>query len=90
MREIGVTLNDKAFNLIWRALHDREAKLLNIVETAEDEDADDVVMAANDLVYLRMFKEHLEKQGREVFRENTFSLSDEIVDLSKLGEPKRG
>jgi len=83
MRDLPLTLNDTAFRLVWRALHDREEKLLRIVKQ-EDSGSDGAALAGNDLVYLRMWRKGLEEKARSVFGEEVFALSDETIDLSEI------
>ncbi len=83
MRELTLTLNDPAFRLIWRALRDREERLLRITERG-DSSSDEAALASNDLVYLRMWRKSLEEKARAIFREEAFAISDETIDLSKI------
>jgi hypothetical protein len=83
MRDLTLTLNDAAFRLVWRALHDREEELLRIAEHG-DSDSDEAALASNDLVYLRMWRKNLEEKARAVFRDEAFTTSDETIDLSEM------
>jgi len=84
MKEVKINLSEAAFNVYWRSLCDREHKLLNIIES-NDEESDEAIVANNDVIYLRAVKQSLEKQGREAgFRNEAFETSQDILDLSKM------
>jgi len=86
MRSFTLEIDERNFNLLWRSLADREAGLEQIIKDSEDdEESEEGPMAANDLMYLRLYKKQLEEYAKKaVFDENAFSLSDEIIDISKL------
>ncbi|MCH9691014.1 MAG: hypothetical protein K0U59_02940 [Gammaproteobacteria bacterium] len=86
MRSFTTKIDEKNFNLIWRSLSDREEKLQQIVAEHQEDDCSEIgPMAANDLVYLRLYKKHLKTLAEQaVFDAGCFSLDDGIIDISKL------
>lgn len=82
MRTFDITIDEKYFNLLWRALSERESELeINI----ENSNSDDAALIGNDLVYLRLCKKELsENAKKENFSEGVFSLEEAYVDLSEL------
>lgn len=66
MRKKDFALKASDFHLLWRALHELEEKLKTTINTHEDPDSDEVVFAHNDIVYLRLFKDWFEKEGRPI------------------------
>ncbi len=82
MRSFNITIDEKYFNLLWRALSERESELeLDI----ENSDSDDAALIGNDLVYLRMCKKEIEEKAKqENFSKGTFSVEDGYIDLSDL------
>jgi hypothetical protein len=84
MRSFTAELSEASFNVLWRALHDREQKLQQVIES-HGEESDEAVVANNDIIYLRGVMESLRKQATDAgFRPEAFVISDEIIDLSKL------
>jgi len=84
MRSVDIHLSETAFNVFWRALHDREQKLQNIIDS-HDEESDEAVVANNDIIYLRATIKSFEQQGRQAgLRDESFELSEEILDLSQM------
>ncbi len=84
MREVTINLNEATFNVYWRSLCDREQKLLEIIES-NDEESDEAIVANNDIIYLRATKESLEKEGKKAgLRTEAFEISEEILDISKM------
>lgn len=84
MRSVDINISETAFNVFWRALHDREKRLQNIIDE-HDEESDEAVVANNDIIYLRATMESFEKQGKLAgLRDESFELSDEILDLSQM------
>lgn len=84
MRSFHLEINEQNFNLLWRAIHDRENTLVDNL-TQEEEDSDNAALLNNDLIYLRLYKNNLEKQARAAsFSEGGFSLDDGVLDLAKL------
>ncbi len=82
MRSFNITIDEKYFNLLWRALSERESELeLDI----ENSDMDDAALIGNDLVYLRMCKKEIEEKAKqENFSKGAFSIEDGYIDLSEL------
>lgn len=82
MRKLTLELSEQNFNLLWRSLHALEERLEKLTEEDEsDADGEKAAFAANDLVYLRLYKGELEKEARAAFRnENVLSLSDEVIE----------
>lgn len=77
-------MSEAAFNVFWRALHDREKKLQAIIESHHEE-SDEAIVANSEIIYLRTVKDSLEKKGKEAgLRPECFETSDEILDLSKM------
>lgn len=74
-REIEITITENNFNLIWCALHDRETKLLRVIDKYGEE-SDEAVHAANDLIYLRLYKDSLKSKAESVFWPDTFTVDD--------------
>ncbi len=79
MKEHIFSIDDTKFNVLWRSLNDREEKLLNIIQTG-DEESDEVVFASNDIVYLRGLKRWLKEEAEKSFDESAFIVSDELID----------
>lgn len=80
MRKHTFSLDDTKCNVIWRALNDREEKLLNIIDKG-DEESDEVVFASNDIVYLRGLKRWFKEEALKSFDESTFNTSDDVIKL---------
>lgn len=82
MRKINIDISEQNFNIIWRALHALEQNLLQVVaENEDDPDGELAAFAGNDLVYLRLYKDELEKAARDAsFYNSAFSLSDEVIE----------
>ena len=82
MRKFNIDISEQNFNLIWRALHALEHNLLQVIaENEDDEDGELAAFAGNDLVYLRLYKDELEKVARDAsFNNGAFSLSDEVIE----------
>ena len=64
MRSFTAELSEASFNVLWRALHDREQKLQHVIES-HDEESDEAVVANNDIIYLRGVIESLQKRATE-------------------------
>ncbi len=79
MRKHIFSLDEKKCNVIWRALNDREDKLLNVIDEG-DEESDEVVFASNDIVYLRGLKRWFKKEALTLFDESTFDLSNDLIE----------
>jgi hypothetical protein len=76
--------DEKYFNLIWRALHEREQSLISEIEFAGAE-SDNAALTANDLIYLRLCKKELAETARATgFSESAFSEDDGYLDLTQL------
>ena len=81
---VDLKLDPIAFNVYWRALHDREQKLQTIIDE-HDEESDEAIVTHNDIIYLRAVRDSLLREGKAAgFRNECFELSDEILDLSKM------
>jgi len=83
MRKINLEVTEHNFNLIWRALHALEQKLLQVIAENEDDiDGELAAFAGNDLVYLRLYRDDLQRLAEEArFSNSVFSLSDEVIEL---------
>lgn len=83
MREFTQVIDEKYFNLLWRALSERESELACSID--QDPDSDESALMSNDLVYLRLCKKELEDSAkRSGFSTSVFSLDDGYMDLSEL------
>jgi hypothetical protein len=82
VRKFNLEASEQHFNLLWRSLIALEKNLLKIIEeNADDSDGELAAFAGNDLVYLRLYKDDLEKAAKEAkFSDNVFSLSDEVIE----------
>lgn len=82
MRKFTLEVSEQNFNLLWRSLHALEEKLLNIIEEhGDDPDGELAAFAGNDLVYLRMYKDEIEKAAKQaVFSNSAFSLSEDVIE----------
>ncbi len=84
MRFFELKVDEKYFNLLWRALTERENELAFEIEKSE-EDADEAALLGNELVYLRLCKKDLKEKAEENnFSDSVFSLENEYIDLSEL------
>lgn len=84
MEKLNLSLDQSTFNLVWRSLHAREKELLDVVDTYGD-DSDEGADALNDLVVLRLYKDELQEQAKQVFSdENAFILEDVAIDVAQL------
>ena len=84
MRTFQIEINEKYFNLLWRALSAHEANLLERINGL-DADSEEAAMTGNDVVYLRLCKKELEEKARTSgFSKGAFSVDDGQMDLSKL------
>ncbi|WP_308363950.1 MULTISPECIES: hypothetical protein [unclassified Microbulbifer] len=79
MRSHDFSLDATNVNVIWRALCDREEKLLDIIKNG-DEESDEVVFASNDVVYLRGFKRWIKEEALKAFDESVLSTSDDVIE----------
>lgn len=82
MRKFTLEVSEKNFSLLWRSLHALEEKLLKVIEEhGDDPDGELAAFAGNDLVYLRLYRDHLKKAAKEsVFSDNVFDLSDDVIE----------
>jgi hypothetical protein len=81
MKHVQLKFDEKAFNLLWRSLHDREAALLETIQN-EPANSDKAALLSNDVVYLRLYKAELEKIAQEAnMPDSVFALDDDIIDL---------
>lgn len=83
MKKLEVSLDERGLNLIWRALRDRELKLLRQIDES-GEDSDEAALLANDVVYLRLYQAELRRKAEGIFSESAFSLDEGWLDLSKM------
>lgn len=51
MQEFNQTIDEKYFNMLWRALSERVAVISQTIENKPD--SDETALMSNDLVYLR-------------------------------------
>lgn len=83
MREFNQVIDEKYFNVLWRALSERESEMAFTIE--QNPDSDEAALMSNDLVYLRLCKKELEEKAKKAgFSRSVFSLDDGYVDLSEL------
>jgi hypothetical protein len=83
MREFTQVIDERYFNLLWRALSERESEMACSID--QDPDSDESALMSNDLVYLRLCKRDLEDSAKKAgFSASAFSLDDGCVDLSEL------
>ena len=83
MREFNQTINEKYFNMLWRALSEKESEMAFSIE--QNPDAEESALLGNELVYLRLCKNELEEKARKAyFSPSAFSIDDGFVDLSEL------
>ena len=52
MREFNQVIDEKYFNMLWRALSERESEMSHTIEN--DPESDESSLLSNDLVYLRL------------------------------------
>lgn len=81
MRKFMLEVSESNFNLLWQSLHAQESNLLKIIAENEDDDEGELAaFAGNDLAYLRLYKDQLEKMAKEAkFGNSAFSLSNEVI-----------
>lgn len=83
MREFNQTIDEKYFNLLWRALYDREAELSHEIEN--DPESDCAALLSNDLVYLRLCMDELKAKAEAAnFSDSAFCVDDGFMDLRDL------
>ncbi len=83
MREFNQIIDEKYFNMLWRALSEREAEISHTIES--EPESDESALLSNDLVYLRLcMKELQDKAEKAAFSKSAFSLDDGYLDLSEL------
>jgi hypothetical protein len=83
MREFTQVIDERYFNLLWRALSERESELACSID--QDPDGDESALISNDLVYLRLCKKELEDSAKKAgFSSAAFALDDGYLDLSDL------
>jgi len=83
MREFNQVIDEKYFNILWRALSERECEMSHSIEN--DPDSDDSALMSNDLVYLRLCMKELEEKAKNAnFSDSAFSLDEGYIDLSEL------
>lgn len=84
MKEFQLTVDEKAFNLLWRSLADRESELQSNIELV-GEGSDAAALLGNELVFLRLTKQELEEKASQAgFSKGAFSLEEGHIDLSGL------
>jgi len=83
MREFNQSIDEKYFNMLWRALSERESEMAFTIE--QDPDNDESALLGNELVYLRLCKKDLEEKAKKAnFYASSFSLDNGFVDISEL------
>ena len=83
MREFNQTIDEKYFNMLWRALSEKEAEMAFSIE--QDPDSEESALLGNELVYRRLCKSELEEKAKKAnFSPSAFSVDDGFVDLSQL------
>lgn len=75
MSKLQLELSADNFGLIWRALHAEEEKLQEIINS-NDEESDEAIDAANDMVYLRLYREELKGKAESIFGSSVFVLDN--------------
>lgn len=84
MRKITVDMDESEFNVFWRSLSDREAKLLEVIDD-NDEESDEALAANNDIIHIRCIKDYLkEKSSNAGFSENAFSTDEGTIDIANM------
>jgi hypothetical protein len=81
MRKFNLDISERNFALIWRSLGALEASLLSVIEENEnDPDCELAAFAGNDLVYLRLYRDDLERMARAAgFSKNVFVDSEAVI-----------
>ena len=83
MREFNQTIDEKYFNMLWRALSEREAEISHSIEN--EPETDESALLSNDLVYLRLCMKDLQSKAEKAnFSKSVFNLDDGYLDLSEL------
>lgn len=83
MREFTQVIDERLFNVLWRALSERESEMTHAIE--QEPDSDESALMSNDLVYLRLSMIDLKKKATEAgFSPSAFSLDDGYIDLADL------
>lgn len=84
MRKITIDLDETEFNVFWRSLTDREAKLLGIIED-NDEESDEALAANNDIIHIRCIKDHLKSESHKSgFGDEAFSTDEGTIDIANM------
>lgn len=78
MGKLQLELSADNFGLVWRALHAEEARLQEIINT-HDEESDEAIDAANDMVYLRLYRKELKGKAEGIFGDSVFILDNVLV-----------
>ena len=71
MRMFNKVIDEKYFNLLLRALSEREAEMVSAIDHYPN--SDESALLSNDLVYLRLCEKELEDNSRSAFTDR-FSL----------------
>lgn len=81
MRKLTLEVSEQHFSLLWRSLQALEEQLLSTVARFEDDPESELAaFAGNDLVYLRLYKDDLERAAKAAgFSENVFQLGDDVI-----------
>ncbi|HEX7901136.1 MAG TPA: hypothetical protein VF950_25485 [Planctomycetota bacterium] len=77
MKELDLRISERRFKVILRSLKDRERLLNELCAVSTDED--EVALAGNDLIELRMFLREFEALGVQTFGESALNISDELL-----------
>jgi hypothetical protein len=84
MKSITQKIDEKYFNLLWRALSEKESKIVHNLSVLDCE-SDEAVLEGNELIYLRLCKKGLkEKAEKAGFSQDAFCLEEGIIDLRDL------
>lgn len=84
MNAFQFTIDEEVFNVLWQSLVVREAELLSNIELV-GQGADDAALLGNELVFLRLTRQELEKKATVAgFSAGAFSLEEGHIDLSDL------
>jgi len=70
-------LTESQVKVILKSLNDRDERLNDVCNISNDED--EIAMAGNDLVELRLVKKTIERIAVEAFGDSVLNLSDELL-----------
>ena len=83
MRVFNQSIDEKYFNMLWRALSEREAQISHVIEN--EPHSDESALLSNDLVYLRLCMKDLKNKAEGAkFSNSVFNTDDGYLDLSEM------